>query len=149
MINRKLILSLAVSLLGACTSGSEDSAAGSSGAQEKPNIVVIFTDDMGYGDMSNNGHPTIKTANLDRMAAEGQKWTNFYVAASVCTPSRAGLLTGRLPVRSGMASSQRRVLFPDSNGGLPQSEITIAEHLKSLGYSTGMVGKWHLGHLPE
>jgi len=149
MINRKLILSSAVFLLSACASLPEGTAVDSAKVQDKPNIVVIFTDDMGYGDMSNSGHPTIKTANLDRMAAEGQKWTNFYVAASVCTPSRAGLMTGRLPVRSGMASSQRRVLFPDSNGGLPQNEITIAEHLKSLGYSTGMVGKWHLGHLPE
>jgi hypothetical protein len=77
----------------------------------KPNIVIIFADDMGYGDMSCNGHPTIRTPNLDRMAAEGQKWTSFYVAASVCTPSRAGLMTGRLPVRTGMCSGKRRVLF--------------------------------------
>jgi len=149
MIYRSLTALLMSVLLGACSSESGDATASQQVAKDKPNIVIIFTDDMGYGDMSNSGHPTIKTYNLDRMAAEGQKWTNFYVAASVCTPSRAGLLTGRLPVRSGMASSQRRVLFPDSKGGLPQTEITIAEHLKSLGYSTGMVGKWHLGHLPE
>ena len=114
-----------------------------------PNIVVIFADDMGYGDMSCNGHPTIKTPHLDRMAYEGQKWTNFYVAASVCTPSRAGLLTGRYPIRSGMCSSKRGVLFPDSKGGLPASEVTIPEILKSKGYATGMVGKWHLGHHPQ
>ena len=83
------------------------------------------------------------------MAAEGQKWTNFYVAASLCTPSRAGLLTGRLPIRSGMCSNRRRVLFPDSTGGLPGSEITIAESLAQAGYTTAAVGKWHLGHLPE
>ena len=146
---RRLTALLVLVLVSACSSEPDGSSANQAISQDKPNIVIIFTDDMGYGDMSNNGHPTIKTTNLDRMAAEGQKWTNFYVAASVCTPSRAGLLTGRLPVRSGMASSHRRVLFPDSNGGLPQSEITLAEHLKSLGYSTGMVGKWHLGHLPE
>ncbi|WP_276389356.1 sulfatase family protein [Eudoraea chungangensis] len=113
---------------------------------EKPNFIIIFADDLGYGDLSSYGHPSIKTPYLDRMAEEGQKWTNFYVAASVCTPSRAAILTGRLPVRSGMASSKRRVLFPDSKGGLPASEITLAEHLKSAGYNTACIGKWHLGH---
>ncbi len=112
----------------------------------QPNFVVIFADDLGYGDLGVFGHPTIKTPTLDRLATEGQKWTNFYVAAPVCTPSRAGLLTGRLPIRSGMCSDKRRVLFPDSNGGLPQSEITIARALKENGYQTAAVGKWHLGH---
>lgn len=114
---------------------------------DPPNIIVIFADDLGYGDLSVFGHPTISTPNLDRMAFEGQKWTNFYVAAPVCTPSRAGLLTGRLPIRSGMSSDKRRVLFPDSKGGLPQSEITIARALKGNGYQTAAIGKWHLGHL--
>lgn len=115
----------------------------------KPNIIIIFADDLGYGDLGVFGHPTIKTPHIDAMAAEGQKWTNFYAAASVCTPSRAGLLTGRLPIRSGMCSDERRVLFPDSSGGLPENEITIAEALKTRGYATGCVGKWHLGHLPQ
>lgn len=114
-----------------------------------PNIVVIFADDMGYGDVGVFGHPTIKTPSLDKMSAEGQKWTNFYVAAPVCTPSRAGLLTGRLPIRTGMCSEKRRVLFPDSKGGLPENEITIASALKGAGYSTACIGKWHLGHLPQ
>jgi len=118
-------------------------------AAEKPNFVVIFCDDLGYGDLGCFGHPTIRTPNLDRMAVEGQKWTNFYVGACVCTPSRAALLTGRLPIRNGMMSAKRRVLFPDSKGGLPASEITVAESLKSVGYATAAVGKWHLGHLPE
>ncbi|MAS92404.1 MAG: arylsulfatase [Verrucomicrobiales bacterium] len=118
-------------------------------AEAKPNFVVIFCDDLGYGDLSCFGHPSIKTPNLDAMAAEGQKWTNFYVAACVCTPSRAGLMTGRLPIRNGMCSDQRRVLFPDSSGGLPPSEITISSALKGLGYKTAAVGKWHLGHLPQ
>lgn len=112
----------------------------------QPNFIVIFADDLGYGDLSIFGHPNIKTPNLDKMAFEGQKWTNFYVAAPVCTPSRAGLLTGRLPIRSGMCSSKRRVLFPDSKGGLPQSEITIARGLQQNGYRTAAIGKWHLGH---
>ena len=115
----------------------------------KPNFIVIFCDDLGYGDLGCFGHPTIRTPNLDRMAAEGQKWTNFYVGASVCTPSRAALLTGRLPNRSGMMSAERRVLFPNSKGGLPASETTIAELLKTVGYATAAVGKWHLGHLPQ
>lgn len=114
-----------------------------------PNFIVIFADDMGYGDVGVYGHPTINTPNLDEMARAGQKWTSFYVAASVCTPSRAGLITGRLPIRTGMCSSKRRVLFPDSNGGLPDSELTIATLLKSAGYATACIGKWHLGHLPQ
>jgi arylsulfatase A len=83
----------------------------------KPNFIVIFADDLGYGDLGVFGHPTHHTPALDQLAFEGQKWTNFYVAAPVCTPSRAGLLTGRLPIRSGMCSDNRRVLFPDSKGG--------------------------------
>ena len=118
-------------------------------AANKPNFVVIFCDDLGYGDLGCFGHPTIRTPNLDRMAAEGQRWTNFYVGASVCTPSRAALLTGRLPVRNGMMSAKRRVLFPNSAGGLPASETTIAESLKQAGYATAAVGKWHLGHRPQ
>ena len=100
-----------------------------------PNYIILFADDMGYGDLGVYGNPGIKTPNLDRMAYEGQKWTSFYVAAPVCTPSSAGLMTGRLPIRSGMCSDRRRVLFPDSKGGLPQSEITIAELLKGEGLS--------------
>ena len=101
---------------------------------------------MGYGDIGVFGNPTISTPNLDKMAYEGQKWTQFYSAASVCTPSRAALLTGRLPVRSGMASSKNPVLFPNSLNGLPQSEFTLAEKLKERDYKTAIVGKWHLGH---
>ncbi len=114
-----------------------------------PNIVILFADDLGYGDLGVYGNPSIRTPNLDRMAFEGQKWTNFYVGASVCTPSRAALLTGRLPIRNGMMSAKNRVLFPDSLGGLPGDEVTIAEILKPLGYATEAIGKWHLGHLPQ
>jgi len=122
---------------------------GNESAQRKPNFIIVFADDLGYGDLGCYGHPTIRTPNLDRMAAEGQRWTDFYVGASVCTPSRAALLTGRLPIRSGMCNSDRRVLFPDSAGGLPQGEITIAEALKHQGYTSACIGKWHLGHLPQ
>ena len=116
-----------------------------------PNIVIIFADDLGYGDLGAYGHPTIQTPNLDRMAAEGQKWTQFYVGASVCSPSRAALLTGRLPVRSGMYGTlgRTRVFFHDSPNGMPHEEVTLAEILKERGYATGIFGKWHLGHLPD
>jgi len=117
--------------------------------KQQPNFVLIFCDDLGYGDLGSFGHPTIRTPNLDRMAAEGQRWTQFYAAAPVCTPSRAALMTGRYPIRSGMCSNVRGVLFPDSAGGLPENEITVATALKSRGYATACVGKWHLGHLPQ
>lgn len=116
---------------------------------QKPNFIIILTDDQGYGDLGCYGHPTIKTPNIDKMATEGQKWTSFYVAANVCTPSRSAVLTGRLPIRTGMCSDKRWVLFPDSDGGLPQYELTVAEALKGAGYATAAIGKWHLGHLPE
>jgi arylsulfatase A len=119
------------------------------GAETRPpNFVVIFADDLGYGDLACYGHPTIQTPHLDRMAREGMRFTQFYSAAEVCTPSRAALLTGRLPPRSGMCSSKRRVLFPDSQGGLPADELTVAELLQAKGYATACIGKWHLGHLP-
>lgn len=122
---------------------------GNVAAVERPNFVVIFCDDLGYGDLGCFGNPVIKTPHLDGMAAQGQKWTQFYAAAPVCTPSRAGLMTGRLPIRNGMTSADRVVLFPDSAGGLPPAEATIAEVLQQAGYVSGCFGKWHLGHLPE
>jgi arylsulfatase A len=118
---------------------------GAQGGRRPPNFIIILADDQGYGDLGSYGHPTIRTPNLDRMAAEGQRWTSFY-AAPVCTPSRAQLMTGRLAVRTGLAGG---VLFPDSTGGLEPDEITVAELLKARGYATAAVGKWHLGVLPE
>ncbi len=118
-------------------------------AEPPPNFVIIFADDLGYGDLGCYGHPTIRTPNLDRMAAEGLRFTQFYCAAPVCTPSRAGLLTGRLPIRSGMCSNTRNVLYPNSSGGLSTEEITLARALKAGNYATACIGKWHLGHLPQ
>lgn len=112
---------------------------------QRPNVVLVFADDLGYGDLGVYGHPTIRTPNLDRLAQEGVRFTQFYSAASVCSPSRAALMTGRLPIRSGV----NQVLVPWSKGGLPKTEITVAAALQNAGYATGIVGKWHLGHLPE
>jgi arylsulfatase A-like enzyme len=108
-----------------------------------PNVVIIFTDDQGYGDLSCYGHPTIHTPHLDRLAAEGMKLTQFYVASPVCSPSRAALLTGCYPKRLGM---HEHVIFPPYDYGLHTDEITIADLLSALGYRTGCIGKWHLGH---
>ena len=110
-------------------------------AADQPNIVLILADDLGYGDLGCYGHPTIATPNLDRMAAEGTKFTQFHAASSTCTPSRAALLTGRLPIRSGLT----HVVIPQSEGGIPDEEITIAELLQDSGYTTACIGKWHLG----
>ncbi len=113
---------------------------------EKPNFIIIFTDDQGYNDLGCFGSKTIKTPNIDQLASEGRRYTSFYVPCSVCSPSRAALLTGCYPKRVGM---HRHVLFPTSDYGLHPDEYTIADHLKTLGYATACVGKWHLGHLPE
>ena len=113
---------------------------------DKPNFILIFADDQGYGDLSCFGSKKIKTPNVDRLAKEGRKFTSFMVASPVCTPSRAALLTGCYPKRVGM---HQHVLFPASTKGLNPEEHTIADHLKSQGYATACFGKWHLGHHPE
>lgn len=114
-------------------------------AAPKANVILIFADDLGYGDLGCYGAEKIRTPHLDRMAAEGVRFTDFYSAAEVCTPSRAALLTGRYPLRSGMCGDIERVLFPNSKGGLPSNEITMAEALRGAGYATMHLGKWHLG----
>jgi len=113
-------------------------------AAQRPNIVLIFTDDQGYGDVGCFGAKGFKTPNLDRMADEGMKFTDFYVGCPVCSGSRTALLTGCHYPRVSMGA----VLFPGSKIGLHPDEITIAEVLKPLGYATACIGKWHLGHLP-
>ncbi len=119
-------------------------------AAQAPNIIIILADDLGYGDLGCYGHPSIRTPNLDQMAAEGLRFTDFYSGAPLCTPSRAALMTGRLPIRSGMAGGPgRHVLYPKHSGGLPAEEITIARALKTKGYTTCAIGKWHLGDLPD
>jgi arylsulfatase A len=106
-----------------------------------PNLIVILADDLGYGDLGCYGSKVIATPRLDRMAREGIRFTDFYVASPFCSPSRAALLTGRLPARCGVPY----VLFPSEHTGLPPEEVTMAEMLKSAGYATACIGKWHLG----
>ena len=143
---RILVVSVAMGLLG------HGQTAGRPVQPARPNIIIIFADDLGYGDLSIYGNTSIRTPNLDRMATEGQKWTNFYAQSPVCSPSRAALLTGRLPIRTGMYGEAQRgapkVLRDNAAQGLPAEEITLAEALQAKGYATGIIGKWHLGHLP-
>jgi len=108
-----------------------------------PNFIVVLCDDLGYGDIAALGARRIRTPNLDRMVREGTLLTDFYAAANLCTPSRAGLLTGRYPIRTGLAYE---VILSNDRRGLPQSEVTIAEALKPE-YATALIGKWHLGHV--
>jgi len=117
--------------------------AGAAEDKSKPNFVVIFADDQGYGDLGCYGATKIKTPNIDRIAAEGMKFTDFYVSTPVCTPSRSSLMTGSYPRRIGL---EKHVLFPHSTIGLNPDEITIAELLKARGYATTCIGKWHLGY---
>ena len=137
---RKLILVLF--LLAGCSLQSP-------GGESRPNFIILFADDLGYGDLGSYGHPYIRTPNIDQLAAEGQRWTDFYAADPVCSPSRGALLTGRLPVRSGLYGKQVGVLFPDDPTGMPDAEETVAEALRGAGYATAIIGKWHLGDQPD
>jgi len=113
--------------------------------QRQPNIVFILADDLGYGDVGAYGATDIRTPNIDLLAKGGLKFTEFYAPSPVCSPTRAGFLTGRYPRRMGIDG----VFFPESFTGLPAAEVTVAEALQERGYATGIVGKWHLGHHPR
>jgi arylsulfatase A len=115
-------------------------------SESPPNIIIILTDDLGYGDIGSYGAKLISTPNIDKMAKEGVQLTNFYASANVCTPSRASLLTGRYAVRMGLAN---KTIEQGDERGLPLNEITIAEQLKKKGYNTALIGKWHLGHASD
>jgi arylsulfatase A len=129
-----LFLLLAFLLLQNCNSSTEIK-------NTTPNIIILFADDLGYGDLGVYGHPTIRTPNLDAMAATGMKFTNFYSGSPACTASRYALLTGRYPIRSGFSW----VLYPNSSRGIHADEYTLAEGMKDAGYATACFGKWHLG----
>lgn len=138
-------------MAGAGSLGRASRAWGGSEAGAKPNFVLIFCDDMGYGDVGCFGSKVNRTPNVDRLAAEGTRFTSFYVTSGVCTPSRSSLMTGCYPRRVNMHvdAAGLCVLFPVSPKGLNPSEITIAEILKGQGYATVCLGKWHLGDQPE
>ncbi len=140
----RIVLIAICGLVGSCSTTPQDNS-----DPALPNIVIVFADDLGYGDLGIFGHPYNRTPNLDRLAIEGQRWTDFYVAAPVCSPSRGALLTGRLPVRTGLYGEQIAVFFPQEPGGIPDEEVTLAEALKPFGYATGIFGKWHLGDAPH
>ena len=112
-------------------------------AERPPNFVLVFCDDLGYGDIGAFGAKRVRTPNIDRLAREGTVLTDYYAAANLCTPSRAGLLTGRYPIRTGLAYE---VIMQNDTRGLKPEEVTIAEALKP-DYASAMIGKWHLGHI--
>jgi arylsulfatase A len=140
-----------VTTLSGCASTSASAGSGRRRPGGKPNFIIIFCDDLGYGDLGCFGSKVHRTPNLDQMAAEGMKFTSFYVSSGVCSPSRASLMTGCYPRRVNMHqdSHGKCVLFPVDGKGLNPNEITIAEILKQRGYVTCCIGKWHLGDQPE
>ena len=146
-----IIKSIALAgIIWSCFTSCEDKA------DQKPNFVIIYCDDLGYGDIGPYGNKIHKTPNLDRMAEEGVVFTDFYVTSGVCSPSRSSLMTGSYAQRVDMhvnarpwGSVGRQVLFPKAQKGLNPKEVTIAELLKSQGYATACIGKWHLGDQPE
>src|SRR6185295_3365260 len=133
---RSSVLQFLVFLTGFCTAAAAD---------RPPNFVLIFCDDLGYADIGPFGAKGYATPNLDRMAAEGMKFTDFHVPQAVCSASRTGLLTGCYPNRVGILGA----LGPQSNHGIHDDETTLAEVAKKAGYATAIYGKWHLGHHPQ
>jgi arylsulfatase A-like enzyme len=125
--------------------------AGAAWAQQaaaKPNVVLIITDDVGYGDLGSYGAPDVKTPNIDRLAREGTRLTDFY-AAPTCSPTRAALLSGRYYQRARIERPMGHAASADAERGLPATGRTLPRLIKNAGYATGLVGKWHLGYKPE
>jgi arylsulfatase A-like enzyme len=135
----------AIAMAGACASASPRQDFTPRRDPDLPNIVIVLADDLGYGDLGSYGARGYSTPSLDRMAREGVRLTTFYATQAVCSASRAALLTGAYPNRI----SIRGALFPDTTIGLDPGERTLAEMVKERGYTTAIVGKWHLGHLPD
>jgi arylsulfatase A-like enzyme len=136
-------ITLLIALFWAAIGTAEARAAGTEPA--RPNIVLLFADDLGYGELGCQGNPQIPTPNIDSIAAAGIRFTDGYVTAAYCSPSRAGLLSGRFPARFGYELNPIGAVNEDPSVGLPRSQVTLAQHLHNAGYTTALVGKWHLG----
>ncbi|WNJ94292.1 sulfatase-like hydrolase/transferase [Vibrio ruber] len=138
-------IAISVSVAVASMAGVAPLAVASQHSVEKPNVIILFTDDMGWADIGLQGSKT-PTPNLDKLANTGQRWTNFYVSSPISSPSRGGLLTGRLGPKTGLYGTTAPGVFIEGDpDGFPKSEVTIADSLKTNGYDTVMYGKWHLG----
>jgi arylsulfatase A-like enzyme len=118
-------------------------------AAPRPNIVLLIADDLGWGDLGSYGHPVVRTPNIDRMAAEGQRWSSFYVSSPICSPSRGSMLTGRVETRTGLYGVRNPVSIENDPFGFPERETTVATVLRNAGYRTALFGKWHLGDAPR
>jgi len=123
--------------------------AGPARGDDRPDIVWIVADDLGHAELSVHGSSHVKTPHIDSIAEQGVRFTQAYAAAPVCCPSRAGLLTGRYPQRMGLGANPGPALLTPPDFGLPDDEVTAAEQLRDLGYTTALVGKWHLGYAPK
>ncbi|MCY1278051.1 Arylsulfatase [compost metagenome] len=140
-IKRKLITALAA--LSVCALSTMQAQA--TPATGSPNMILLVADDMGWGDLASYGNPVLETPNLDRMAQEGQRWTDFYVSSPVCSPSRGAMLTGRVETRTGMYGVHNNVVIENDPNTFLDKEVTLAQLLKDSGYRTALFGKWHLG----
>lgn len=138
-LNPVIVCALALSLLGGAFS------AIAAGRPSRPNIVLLFADDLGYGELGCQGNPEIPTPHIDSIARNGVRFTSGYVTAAYCSASRAGLMTGKFQTRFGYEFNPIGAHNEDPDAGLPLSETTLATHLKNTGYTTALIGKWHLG----
>jgi arylsulfatase B len=145
-MKRLFVVALVVTALGA---GGGSTAVAASPRGEQPNLILLLADDLGYGELGCQGNPQIPTPHIDSIARHGIRFTQAYVTAPNCSPSRAGLFTGRIPTRFGYEFNPIGARNEDPGTGLPPAEITLAELLHGVGYTTGLIGKWHLGGAPD
>src|SRR6056297_3126309 len=133
-------------MLGFILTGTSACSPANQGPDSPPNVIIIYTDDQGSIDVNTYGAEDLYTPNMDLLAETGVRFTQFYAAAPVCSPSRAALLTGKTPLAAGLPGTASSKMGEE---GMPSEEVTIAEVLKDNGFVTGHIGKWHLGYIPE